>query len=189
MRACALVQTQTFVVLPFPERLSRHIVVAMRDMVEAMNRQIAYANAFWSRDTTGGNSLIVFASEYKEGDNIHNKNQLGMDFGAAKSQRRALRLDPAIVWGAACAKGFFLRSGRMMYGSLSYRHIMLLTASQDILYAPHHQWDTVDFMKCHSFLYFATGVRRSGPENSCPICCLLPLARDYSAYYCWTEKT
>ena len=42
-----------------------------------------------------------------------------------------------------------------MYGSLSYRHIMLLTASQDILYAPHHQWnllDPVDFMKCYSFL-------------------------------------
>jgi hypothetical protein len=48
----------------------------------------------------------------------------------------------------------------MMYGSLSYRHIMLLTASQDILYAPHHQWnllDPVDFMKCYSFLCTLAG--------------------------------
>ena len=47
-----------------------------------------------------------------------------------------------------------------MYGSLSYRHIMLLIASQDILYAPHHEWnllDPVDFMKCYSFLCTLAG--------------------------------
>lgn len=97
----------TFVVLPFPERLSGGIVVSMRDMVEATNRRTAYANAFWSKDTTGENSLIVFASEYKRGDNTRNKNQLGINFGAAQSQRRALGLGPAIVWGATCARGCF----------------------------------------------------------------------------------
>ena len=48
----------------------------------------------------------------------------------------------------------------MMYGSLSYRHIALLTASQSILYASHHQWnllDPVDFMKCYSFLRTLAG--------------------------------
>ena len=85
----------------------------------------------------------------------------------------------------------------MMYGSLSYRHIMLLTASQDILYAPHHQWnllDPVDFMTCYSFLCTLAGTtvtlrQELEPAKSRSICCLLPLARGYSAYYRWTEKT
>lgn len=51
---------------------------------------------------------------------------------------------------------FFLWSRCKMYVSLSYRKIMLLTASQSISYALHHQWnllDPVDFMRCYSFLH------------------------------------
>ena len=99
----------TFVVLPFPEDLSDSIYFEMGDMpdLELNSRQTIYANAFWSNDISDQNSLIVFASEYKRGDNTRNKNQLGIDFGAAQSQRRALGLNDAIIWGTTCSNGVF----------------------------------------------------------------------------------
>jgi hypothetical protein len=97
----------TLVVLPFPAGLTDRIYLATGRMVERSKRATSHANAFWSKDTTGENSLIVFAGEYKGDDGVRNKNQLGIDFGAAQSQRRALGLDPGIIWGATCAKGCF----------------------------------------------------------------------------------
>ena len=190
-------------VLPVPERLSRDISVAMRGMVEATNRQAAYANAFWSKDTTGENSLIVFASEYKTSESTRNKNQLGMDFGAAQSQRRALGLDSAIVWGATYAEGCFEVfssewENDVQFSLLSTHHVThyfsgyRICTSSPLEFARPGRFHEVLFVPlypCGYHSHFATEVRRSGPEKSRPICCLLPLARDYSASYRWTEKT
>ena len=97
----------TLVVLPFPAGLTDRIYSATDGVVGPLNRATSHANAYWSKDITGENSLIVFAGEYIGDDGIRNKNQLGIDFGAAQSQRRALGLDPGIIWGATCAKGCF----------------------------------------------------------------------------------
>jgi hypothetical protein len=108
LRVGANATSDTLVVLPFPAGLTDRILFAMSNgMVEPINLETSYANAFWSKDISGENSLIVFAGEYTRYDGTRNKNQLAMDFGTAQSQRRALGLDPGIIWGATCAKGCF----------------------------------------------------------------------------------
>ena len=165
----------TLVVLPFPAGLTDRICFATRRMLERSKRATSHANAFWSKDITGENSLIVFASEYKRDDGIRNKNQLGIDLGAAQSQRRALGLDPGIIWGATCVKGCseVFSSGWMNDVRFSLpptHHVCSL-----LLRISHDQWnllDPGDFMKCYSFL--------------CTLAVLQPLCNN--SWQAWTCK-
>jgi hypothetical protein len=75
-------QPGTLVVLPVSASLHDHVFVAVSAMVERQDRPTTLANAHWSKDIAGENSIIVFASEYR--DEVHNKNRLVMDFGATQ---------------------------------------------------------------------------------------------------------
>ena len=59
---------------------------AIYTLVNCQNLPIVHRNAYWSKDTEGGNSIIMFPCEYKGDKGMHNKNQLLMDLGAAQHQ-------------------------------------------------------------------------------------------------------
>jgi len=60
--------SDTLVVLPFSAGLINYILFTMGGMVDAINLETFYSNAFWPKDTSSENSLVMFAGEYK-GDN------------------------------------------------------------------------------------------------------------------------
>jgi hypothetical protein len=98
----------TLVVLPMSAHRMHSIHFAILEIVQLRDLERIYESAFWSKYILDENSLITFASEHKsDDDGVRNRNQLAMDFGTAQSQRRALGLDPAIIWGATCAMGRF----------------------------------------------------------------------------------
>ena len=150
--------SDTLVVLPIPTHVTYRILSALKNMVKPQELPNNYANAFWSKEKSDENSIIVFPSEYKKNDGVRNKNHLVMDFGAAQSQRRALGLDPAIIWGSTCAMGRFEVFSSEWDDEVRFCPLMnvaWLTASQYISYSSHCQWnllEPVDFMKCYSFL-------------------------------------
>jgi hypothetical protein len=179
--------SDALVVLPFSANLMDRISLAM---CVTTKLGTLYPNTFWSKGTSGKNSLIVFACEYKGDYGACNKNQLVMDFATAQSQRRALGLDPGIIWGATYAEGSFevyssewvenvrfsLLSKHQVAHRFSGYHIYI---ASPVEFARPHRFHEVLFVPSQSRRYHGyleTTVRRHERGNYSPICCLLPLA-------------
>jgi hypothetical protein len=93
--------------MPIPEEKMDQISFAIEDKIPVNNRADVLRRLFWTTRTDGPNSLILFLGEFKKVDGLRNQNQLVLDFATAQSQRSALGLPDAVIWGATCAVGQF----------------------------------------------------------------------------------
>jgi hypothetical protein len=104
----AKARADTLVVMPISMEKMDSINASLNKIATPSNNFEIRRRLFWSTDTSPpNNTLIIFPGEFKKVPGNRNQNQLLLDFLTAQSQRFALGLPDAVLWGSTCAMGQF----------------------------------------------------------------------------------